>query len=350
MIGAILGLASTLLGQGKAAEQTTPGFHSSGFSGDSNGVTKGPAMPDPIKEDIPDLEPIDKGPITENPGPIDRVNGFLDKPLGKLAQGVAGAGMQYGLNRRSSRKQFEYLKSQGLTPWEIGGGGAGSGYASNGNTLGSGPANQLKTQQQFQAEQAQLERDNKLAIAQVQSAPSYGQLDIAKQKLAMEQTMLPYEIKKVEATYQNAMQDLTRKKFDLEVYWPTKYATMSPQNAMFSLATVWHGVDMNKVLMGLPMSSQERESMRALVADFLRWQSTIGSTYHGFSESVRNFVEQQNEVLTEPGKTIGNTKKDLTLTPESERWIKNHYGPTGSPSTGGLLGKMRRMWDHNEQH
>lgn len=330
-LGAAVKVGSAIFGaqqQKKAAEvqkelgkEHRPGFTDSGWTGAKGGAT----FQDPIVE-------------AEAPrSKWDRVNQGLGSNIGKIGTDIAGGFISDYRGRRNRRNRFKDLKSEGLTAQEIaGGGGAGGSVTGQGNTLGSGPATQVSQQLEFQKDQARLERANKLKIAKVSAGPAHRGVDVQEERLILEQLVNRKQLAQFDANLQQINATVRRQKFDLENFWPTKFAAMGPDNGMFALAAFHSGIDLERVLRAQgEMSPAEARQVQELYNDFLKIKSSVGRETLGIVELWNQLVFGK-ESLTAPDITqsLGRQRRNMRETVEI--WKKKNPKRT---TRGGASGR-----------
>ncbi len=216
--------------------------------------------------------------------------------------GVAGSliGDRQSSNRQTSntaetfRDQWDYKRSQGLTPTEIVGTPT-SNAPTPSNTLGNNPAiiqaGLQRDQQKFMANQAQLDREAKQKVVETQVAPHAGGLELQREQQ-------PHKINQMEATLQqttqqtkNLMQQFKRANIDLEERWLMKLAGMSAENGLFALLTYESGLDIEKILKAQGASASDIKAVNELINKFIKFKSHIGQEVTGGKEIVKDFVK-----------------------------------------------------------
>lgn len=221
-------IASMIAGQavnqlGKKSETDDPGFESSGWANEKEGVTSAPVFPEK-------LETKPKDPQTK----WEAANNFLGSNVGDYGAKIGGAFLSDFRQRRNTKKHMEYMESKGLSPWEAAGSGAGGPASAYGSTLGTGPANAARNQQTFIASEREKDRQNELKKAQITSGPAYEQ---AYQTGSMNQI----KARQLEIEIQH-------RQFELKNKWPMIFAHMSEGNMIAAMASKLHGVDSKEVL------------------------------------------------------------------------------------------------------
>lgn len=211
------------------------------------------------------------------------INKGLGNNIGKAASQLAGDAIGNAMQRRHSKKNFQRLKDEGLTPVEIAGSGGGT-VQSQGNTLGSGPATQIKTQQEFTAGQAQLDRDAAQKRAETTAAPAGRQARVSERVDVRNQQLHPARLEEAELNLRRMRVDIRQKNFDLENMWPMKFASMGPENGLFALAAYDAGLDFESILTMRP--GQNREDVKELIDWYQKFKSIIGKEAHGITEFV----------------------------------------------------------------
>lgn len=230
----------------KERGQEAPGFHETGFDNDVR-----PMSP---KEPATDVE----GPKSFR----EKVNQGMGSNIGKAATQIAGQFVNDAMTRRATKKQWKHLESKGLTAWEIGSGGSGGGTVrSQGNTLGSGPATQIKSQQEFTANQAALERQNRLDVVEAQKEVprrAEGRAGDLHRGAMIKQTeqigLLERQIAKLDFEVNNA--------------WALKFAGMGVDNMKAAVISKMNGLDVEKILKGTGANTpQQRAKQKAFLLD-----------------------------------------------------------------------------------
>lgn len=224
---------------------------------------------------------------------IDPTTGFkkkLDNVLGS-ASGQAGASLASGFlddfrQRRNTQNRFSDLKDQGLNPYEIhGGGGGGAGAGSSGNTLGNGQARALQSQQNFASTQAQLDRDNKLDVANIQQQASLQASDTGARRLALDAHLSVKQQDKVFAETQKIEAETRKLGFEYDNFWPIRYSNMSPENGMFALASFNAGVDFQQILNPKGQATPEEIKQNTdLLHQMVAFKSVTGRETIGVTE------------------------------------------------------------------
>lgn len=106
-------------------------------------------------EAVPDMEPLTE---PKSGNIMGKINKGIGSNVGKLTTDVAGGFLSDYRQRRNTKKRFEDLTGKGLNPYEAAGAGGGTSVPAQGNTLGSGPATQVQSQQGFQARENAKDR------------------------------------------------------------------------------------------------------------------------------------------------------------------------------------------------
>lgn len=175
--------------------------------------------------------------------------------LGRQAADVGGGLITDWRGQRNTKKNFEFLESKGLTPWEIGG--SAGGVAKPGtNTLGSGPATQIRSQQNFVAgENAKDRRSREIIAARTAGIGQQG-ATLNRDKFGEEKRMNVEKRKQINASIAQMKQATTMSKFQQKVFWASKFAGMSAENGMMALAAFAEGIDLENVLTMMGRNTQ----------------------------------------------------------------------------------------------
>ena len=248
-----------------------------------------------------DLEPL----IDAEPGFLQKANQFLGSNVGKITTEIGGGLLSDARSQRNTRQQFDFLKKQGLDPVEIAGGGGGSSATpAQGNTLGSGPATQLLSQQEFTRRENDKQRANDLAIAKVQA-------DAPLQRVGLEKERQPFELAKLEQdTFLSAKQfDLIDKQMraldrEHENFWAIKLATMSPENVLAALLMASEGIDAGKVLRQENGSPDEIAAVEAAIKRIIQTKSKTWIE----SQGLAGLTEEMMRNIGSGINTLSNTK------------------------------------------
>lgn len=195
-----------------------------GWTGDKDGKTMQPSFP--------------------------RANEFLGSNIGRAAAGVGESYFDDYRGRRNTRLNHEFLQSKGLNSFEIAGGGSGGPIGATGSTLGSGPATQVQSQQNFVAGQAQLDRENREKVARIGAAAPGRQAGVAEERQGLASEIAPLQRAKITKEIERISLEMERTKFELQNYWPILFAKMGPDNVKVALAMFNSGLSMEEVLMG----------------------------------------------------------------------------------------------------
>ena len=83
------------------------------------------------------------------------------------------------------------------------------------------------------------------------------QADVA-EKLA------PWQENKIVADIENVMQQIKRSEFDMRVHFPTKFASMAPENLLASIIAAKNNVDLEALLSGREISPEQMKNMDAM--------------------------------------------------------------------------------------
>lgn len=193
----------------------------------------------------PPLEPLTKPtgpkPFKERAGQfLGKINEKLETTSGKLATGVADQFLGDYRTRRNNKNRYKDLKSEGLTAQEIAGGSSGGSINASGNTLGSGPIVQAKSQQDFQAKENQKQRDHEIQKTQLQTQAPLGQLKLS-------QVMQPNLINKIDTDINHARKQMKKIDFDMKVHFPTKYLSMGTENILATIAGARMGLSVEEI-------------------------------------------------------------------------------------------------------
>lgn len=245
-IGAAGSIASTALG-GEGGAAQTPGFHTSGNVGAKDGFTERPALP----------EPLYKGEPPKNKSILSRTNNFLGSEVGHIAKGVGGSLLGDFRQRRNSRNRFKDLKDEGLTAQEIAGSSGGGSVQAQGNTLGSGPQVQAASQQNFVAAENQKQRDHEIQKTKIQQ-------EVPQRQVKVSETMAYWQQEKIAVEIMQTMKQMDKVDFDMRVHFPTKFASMAPENMLASVIAAKTGVDMTALLGGMAVTPEQSKAMNEM--------------------------------------------------------------------------------------
>lgn len=322
MWGQLLGIGANLAmnafkGKGSAGEQG-PGFTDTGWSQGN----KGP------------IEPYVLEPLTENRGPVtkmEKINNWMGSDIGKATTDVAGGFLSDYRSLRNTKKNFSRLKSEGLTAVQIAGGGGASGaVSSQGNTLGSGPAVQAKSQQAFQADQAERNRKNQRDVALITAQAGRTTAAVTERKDLRAAQLHPAAMRQAALNLKKMKVEIATKKFDLKYKFPIIFARMGPENALFSLAAYDAGLDFEAILTMKP--GQNRKAVRDLIDWYNKFKSFVGKETHGVTEFFE-WVGKETGLLNEG-------KHGLQTLGTGD--VKKFGKEVINPMKGGLLGAMWR--------
>lgn len=250
ILGAVAGnLLQNTMGGSSMDSKGRPSFNSPGYG--DGGTTPAPRA-------TVSMQPLED----TKKGVLGKTNDFLGTDIGRFGTGVAGTEIGNALGRRSKRKDFEYLESKGLNPFEIhagGGGGTGS-TAGSGNVLGNAPQVQAQNQQAFE-----MQKFNKTLALEKYKADA----DVALKKS---------QTSKID--------------FELEHFWPIKYAGMSAENGMMSIAAFLNGVDLEQVLKGQYKDATkfQQQAVANLYDDFVKVRSVVGRESMGIMETMKQIL------------------------------------------------------------
>jgi len=233
--GQAVKMGINLLGKNKGEEQAGPSYTDSGW--------KSPPTPSPGLHEVQKMQPDE--PATEAEGPksfMEKVNQGMGSNVGKAASQIVGNFIGDAMQQRQSKKNFKRLRGEGLTSQEIVGSGGGT-IQSQGNTLGSGPATQLKSQQEFMSEQAMLDRKNRREVAEIGARAAGGRLQIEQKRAPLDRERLRVDTEKLRV-------ELERDKTLYDNLFEFKLAGMSSENVITSLTVAAQGVDIASALRG----------------------------------------------------------------------------------------------------
>lgn len=334
-VGGALGgaVAGAVDGEGKqlppSKQPATAGAHSSGWTGAAAGSTPAPVDPaPPSKPEEPATEP------QEPRKKMDIVNQFLGTETGRIGTDIAGGFISDYRSQRNSRKNFSRLKKEGLTSVEIAGGGGASGaVSSQGNTLGSGPARQAASQQQFQREQSMLDRQNRKEVAEIGARAAGRQAGVAEGRFGLEERMAPKLRAQIDANLQRIKQQVKRAKFDLENIWEMKMAGMSMENGMFALAMASENVDIASALRG-KATPQAIRKMENAIELMKKLQGRSGGLL-GMSQFLEQVVRREGALGGKDGfPLLGTTMDRRVRTRTKGKPFSRGQGRTGSWKPG----------------
>lgn len=259
------------------------GFKSAGNVGDAGGVSKAPVSPI-----VPTAAKEPNEPATDPEGPKskwEKVNQLMGSDVGKFATDVAGGFISDYRQQRNSKKNFKRLKNEGLTPVEIAGSSGGTVNA-QGNTLGSGPSVQAKSQQDFQADQAQKERDNKVKVAEIGARAPGRQAGVSEARGGREQGKFQLELEKLR-------EEIRRKKLDRINLWPMKLATMGRDNVMAAVAMFNSGLKPQRILTALgDLTESEKQAGEELLDVLIKISGSSGHLI-GMAELFEQFTKKE---------------------------------------------------------
>lgn len=238
---------------------------------------------------------------------------FLGSHAGKLASNIGMGAIGNIMGRRQTEWNFNRLKREGLTPWEIAGGGGTGGVqsAQGGNVLGSGPANAQTSQLKFMASENAKDRATELAKAQLAARAPGEQARVARDRLNMDIKMNNVQRQKVRADLNLVMAQSAMVHQELEAFWPKIYAQMGPENGLFALASFINGVSLENVLTGIGDPAMRAEAQK-LYDDFIKVRSTVGKEALGFKEVLKQLLSAETNVRQKPN-TLGRTSSQDTL-------------------------------------
>lgn len=281
------GLLSNILGGGKGQDQG--GIDSNGVAYGGGGSLGGsPIVPSnpPIREAQPDIEPLEE----PRRQPIKSINNFLGSNIGKQGAEIAGGFISDFRQRRNTKKNYDRLRRQGLTPYEIGGGGAGGVVNSQGNTLGSGPATQVRSQQEFTAGQAAKDRAAAKERAEITAAAPRTQAKVAVERSEREAKLQPWQIEKVQAETTKLREEAATVRFGRDNFWAIKFSTMSRENIMAALAMFNSGLDFRDVLGRRAQTPEEAQQANELMELMLLIAGSSGGAI-GWWEFFKSFLK-----------------------------------------------------------
>lgn len=247
------------------------------------------------------------------------INKGLGNNIGKAASQLAGDAIGNAMQRRHSKKNFQRLRDEGLTPVEIAGSGGGT-VQSQGNTLGSGPATQIKSQQDFTAGENQKNRDNAKDIANISARAPGRQAGVSEGKLQLERQLTPAKLAQLRASVAKMEIDTERAEFDLENFWPIRFSNMSMENGMMALAAFNQGIDFEAVLKsegGTPGEIQDARDLLNLLVELkskaggiVGWMNLIDHLRRGEGAfgGTKMFKQQRPQEMPKegPGSSRGN--------------------------------------------
>lgn len=262
----LLGLGANVLGGlfGRGKElQPFEGFKTSGWSSDIAPKSK-PSEPATDPE-----EPRDKE---------SKVNQWLGSNVGKIATQIGGGKWADAQSRKARKDRFSDLRGEGLTAQEIaGGGGAGGAVTSQGNILGSGPATQVKSQQQFTREENMKDRANREKIAMIGAQAPRMQATTGRMSYGLQAQKAPKERALIDQNLRKIKIQIRRAKIDIENLWPMKFATMGKENVMVALAMFNSGLDLKRILQARgDITPKERKQLQDLVNVMIKIQGGSG--------------------------------------------------------------------------
>ena len=236
--------------------------------------------------------------VDPNTGFLKRVNKGLDTPLGNAGLRAAGGVFDDFRQRRQTEKQFDFLRSKGLTPVEIAGGGGAGGVANtSGNTLGSGPAQQLGAQQAFQAQERQKDRahEERLHARDLKHKENMLGLESDKFKYVGRPVGEMTERKLASEVDINAEQ-LKLLEIQVRDFYPILFSKMSAPNVMASLFAALHGLPLEDVLKGKSMSPGQRQGAESFIRDVRRGESPAAKAFDSAVDLLVRLIEGDNTV------------------------------------------------------
>lgn len=212
--------------------------------------------------------------------------------LGTIAAKIGSSLFSDKRRKEASRDQFNYLEGKGLTPWEINSGSAaGLGGGGAGNTLGIGPELQQLRALKFQASENEKERENKRAVADIQTGPAHKTADIAGRMERPKTDQIRENIKILKVR-------LERDKIELENLFPILVAKMGPDNLMVAMGMILAGVKGDKLLMGSGVRADAKT--RKQMEDVASWLMK----YKGVSGNLQGIVKTGTDSAKEIGRNI----------------------------------------------
>lgn len=251
-------------------------------------------------------------------------NQFLGSHAGKLASNIGMGAIGNIMGRRQTEWNFDRLKREGLTPWEIAGGGGTGGVqsAQGGNVLGSNPAAAQTSQLKFQQMENQKDRESRERIAEIGARAPGEQVQVARDRLAMDIKMNEVQRRAVAANIRHVQAQTEMVHKEIEAFWPKIYAQMGPENGMFALASFINGVSLENVLKGMG-SDAERVEAQKLYDDFLKIRSNIGRESLGLKEVLKQFFGAEASVRQNPNKlgtNVGSETLELLKREAKHLW------------------------------
>lgn len=262
---AALGLGQTLLSQKKGDDGKPIGETTSGWTNEIDGVVRLGS----------EKETTGPEPDTESPGPITKAykagNKFLGSQVGDVVKNVAGGLWDDRRMRKNTKNHMEFLQSKGLTPWEAAGSGAGGTVRASGSTLGSGPQVQAQSQQAYQANQADKERQNKIEIAKIGAGPAW-------ERAYQEGQLNPAKKRQIAATADKIEIEVKKARLELKNFFPILVAKMGQDNLLTTMAMVSHGVDYETIITstGLPATARTRQQLDSVAAWLTKYKGASG--------------------------------------------------------------------------
>lgn len=302
-----------------------------------------PGQPDNSEQTLGLLEPL-KAPVkaATDPQPsFPKANEFLGSNVGKAINDIGGGFLDDARGLRNTKKNFEFLEGKGLTSAEIAGGSTGGPVGAQGNTLGSGPATQVQSQQQFAAVQAQKDRDNRKEVAHISASAAGRQAGVAEVRDKRDSELAPLTRRKVSADTDLTKQRLRMEEFLFDNFWQIKFATMGPENAKVALAMFNSGLDLQRILTAAgDITEQERADVEKLYNILLKITGASGGAI--------GWLQLLQAVATGEGTLDTQRSGFLERLPEGRPTGILERDPTQSPGAyGGGPGprKQRRATD-----
>lgn len=241
---------------------------------------------------------------------------FVESDLGGV---LLGSGISFGADALARQetsaqsfenfeKQWNFKSSKGLTPNEIVGTPTNNAPPSA-NTLGSNQTFQQqrlqKNQLKFQANQAQLDRDNKLQVAQLQQQAPSRQAGVAEGNLSLAQQIQPLKMKQMEAQFSKLWAETELIQKNYKEFWPKIFAQMGPENIMGALASFNSGISLEQILQGSGNPTpEERAAIEKLYTRYLLARDIVGKKVLTAKELKTQVVDYIPELIKDV-KAIG---------------------------------------------
>lgn len=215
---------------------------------------------------------------------------------------IRGLRLDQSFRRARMHEEWNFYRSQGLTPHEIKGiGGLGGAGGASGAGQVLGRAGEASAEAMLRVRENQLERESRERIARGDVAARIHATNTQAQTAAAAHGLNvrrfdDLELKRYDLLSEKQKQELNIALEKHNERWPVLLAKMGPDNVLIALQAAIRGIPIKSVLKGVKLSKEEWESVRFLTRDIISLKSKTAREILGWFGLLdpRNFTQYED--------------------------------------------------------